>query len=192
MLSYLIVDIETVPLEILDENIWIYLSEKATTRTMHPVFSKIIVIGLKQPRLDPIMLSGNTEKEILNEFWKKVGEIKPIKFITYNGYKFDIPFILVRSAINNITPTIEINTNKWYMEDSNHYDCMLALSYKENFLNVALDIVCKMFSINVVDKISGNEIEAYYKRNDWDPIIHRCLQDVILTEKLYKKICGIP
>lgn len=46
-MSYVILDMESVPLEITDESIWIYLSEKAMVRTMHPAFSKVIVVGIK-------------------------------------------------------------------------------------------------------------------------------------------------
>jgi len=191
-MSYAILDIESVPLKITDESIWIYLSKKATVRTMHPVFSKVIVIGIKTPDADPEVMYDDSEKELLEKFWGLMNEQRPEKIVTYNGYGFDIPFLLVRSAINNVKPTINIHMNKWYMEGSNHFDCMLVLSAKGLFLNVAQEIVCRMLGIDVPsDKISGTQIKDCYKRGDWEPILSRCKQDLIMTEKLYKKIGGI-
>lgn len=191
-MSYVILDIESVPLKITDKSIWIYLSEKATVRTMHPVFSKVIVIGTKTPDADPEVMYDDSEKELLEKFWGLMNEQRPEKIVTYNGYGFDIPFLLVRSAVNNVKPTINIHMNKWYMEGSNHFDCMLVLSAKGLFLNVAQEIVCRMLGIDVPsDKISGTQIEDCYKRGDWEPILSRCKQDLIMTEKLYKKIVGI-
>ena len=191
-MDYVILDIECVPLKITNESIWIYLSEKATVRTMHPVFSKVIVIGTKTPDADPEVVYDDSEKELLEKFWGLMNEQRPKKIVTYNGYGFDIPFLLVRSAINNVKPTINIHMNKWYMEGSNHFDCMLVLSAKGLFLNVAQEIVCRMLGIDIPsDRISGTQIEDCYRRGDRDPILSRCKQDLIMTEKLYKKIGGI-
>jgi len=69
---------------------------------------------------------------------------------------------------------------------------MLVLSAKGLFLNVAQEIVCRMLGIDVPsDRTSGTQIEDCYKRGDWKPILSRCKQDLMMTEKLYKKIVGI-
>jgi predicted PolB exonuclease-like 3'-5' exonuclease len=181
-------DVECAPVDINDLDVWIYLSEKATTRTMHPVFSKIISIAIKVLDEEQEILYGDDEHEILEEFWGKIAAINPDKIVTFNGYGFDIPFIYVRSMINKIEPTKQINCNKWNMETSNHFDCMLALSYKGAFLNVAQDIICKMLSIEVPDKIDGREIEKCYVNKNWASINNRCQQDVIALEQIYKKL----
>jgi len=184
-------DVETVPLEITNYDVWVYLTEKATVRPMHPLFSKIISIALKEFNNEPEVLFSPNEKQLLDEFWSKLAAINPDKIITYNGYNFDIPFLEVRSLINNIQPTITIEPNKWRMDSSNHYDCMLAISNKGTFLNVAQDIVCKMWGISVEEKIEGSKIEKCYFDGDWDSINHRCYQDVIQTEQIYKKLHNI-
>lgn len=186
---YLVLDIETIPLEITDESVWVYLSEKATRRELHPVFSKILAIGIKQPNKQPEVIHDDNERTILEKFWGFIGELKPDTIVTFNGYGFDIPFIYARSFINKTKPTIKIATNKWHMETSNHFDCMIAFSQYGAFINVAQAIICKMLGIDVPsDIISGSQIEDCYKRRDWKPIIYRCEQDLIMTEKLYKKI----
>jgi len=190
-MEYLVVDIETCPLKIPDDSVWVYLTEKVTRRDLHPVFSKIIVIGTKEPNAQPETFDGDDEREILKKFWDYIAELKPKIIVTFNGYGFDIPFIYERSAINKIKPTMLINTNKWNMETSNHFDCMLFFSQYGAFINVAQAVICKMLGINVPsDMISGTQIEDYYKKGDWEPIIYHCKQDVIMAEELYKKIRG--
>jgi len=187
--EYLVIDIETCPLKISDTTVWVYLTEKATVRTMHPVFSKIIAIGTKQPNAGPQVICGDNEKEILEKFWALIDTLKPKTIITFNGYGFDVPFILARSSLNKVKPSTWINTNKWNMETSNHFDCMLFFSQKGAFINVAQAIICRMLGINVPsDIISGTQIEDCYKRKDWKPITYRCAQDTIMTEELYKRI----
>ena len=187
--EYLVIDIETCPLKISDATVWVYLTEKATVRTMHPVFSKIIAIGTKQPNAQPNVIYGDNEREILEKFWALIDTLKPKTIITFNGYGFDVPFILARSSLNKIKPSTWINTNKWNMETSNHFDCMLFFSQKGAFINVAQAIICRMLGIKVPsDIISGTQIEDCYKRKDWKPILYRCAQDTIMTEELYKRI----
>ena len=187
--EYLVIDIETCPMKISDATVWVYLTEKATRRDLHPVFSKIIAIGTKQPNAPPQVIYGDNEREILEKFWALIDTLKPKTIITFNGYGFDIPFILARSSLNKIKASTWINTNKWNMETSNHFDCMIFFSQKGAFINVAQAIICRMLGINVPSNIiSGTQIEDCYKRKDWKPIIYRCEQDTIMTEELYKRI----
>ncbi|KPV65549.1 MAG: Nucleoid occlusion protein [Candidatus Bathyarchaeota archaeon BA1] len=92
--------------------------------------------------------------------------------------ELDIPFIKVRSLINGIKPTMVIETNKWRMEGSNHFDLMLAFSHIDTFLWVSLETLCRLYGI---------EVMASYRRGDWDSIIKHDTQDLVMTEELYKK-----
>lgn len=190
-MGYCVLDIETVPLKIEDDDIIEYLMDKKFTRGLHPVFSKIIVIGVKEEDEDPIIFYGDDEPEIIKKFWKFFYEKRPNLIVTFNGYKFDIPFIYIRSLINKIelTPTVGINQNKWRLEQSNHYDLMLAFSGIDSFQWVSLEILCRMNGITVSDNRTDYEdIEESYKKSEWDPIIEHNKQDLVMTEELYKKI----
>jgi uncharacterized protein YprB with RNaseH-like and TPR domain len=114
-----------------------------------------------------------------------------MRIVTHNGYKFDIPFIIVRSKINNIEPLFHINTNRWRMEESNHFDLMLFFSQYELFTNTSLKILCRMHSIDVPDEnnsISGAEVEEHYKKNNWGIIEEHCTQDVEMTAALFESV----
>ncbi len=190
-MKHLSLDIETVPLKITDEEIITYLMDKKISkesRSFNPHYSKIITICIKPFGEETKTFSGENEKEILENFWTFLKQIENFTIVTHNGYKFDIPFINIRSSINNVN-RLKINMNRWTMENSNHFDVMLFFSQQETFTNTNLNILAKMNGIEVKETIKGNEIEQNYHDQNWDKITTKCQQDVILLEKLFDKFC---
>lgn len=190
-MTYITLDIETAPLVIEDKLVLEYLISRQFAVSLHPAFSKIIVIGMKEQNGDPFSLYGDDERELLEDFWSYLYRKKPGKGVTFNGYGFDIPFIYIRSLINGIKrlPIYEINRNKWCMEKSNHFDCMLALSGANSFHYVSLDILCRLFGIPVSEsRLTPKEMARHYRNKEWEPIVEYNREDVILTEKLYERI----
>ena len=186
-MNYLIIDIETIPLELKDGTIREYLMDKQISREMrslNPLYSKIICICLKPKDKETIILSSDNEKELLEQFWSIVKDYH--LFITHNGYGFDIPFIIIRSTINKIKQTININLNKFQMLTSNHFDTMLFFSQQGVFTNPRLDIVAKTCNIDIGDnRFDGREIERLYKEGKLEQIKKHCKEDVEITEKVY-------
>ena len=184
------VDIEIAPLDLTDKELIRYLIFKQTN-TLNPIFSRIIVIGTAEPGKAPKQFYGENEKKILEDFWKEMADRNPVKFITFNGYGFDIPFIYVRSRIKKVRPTVEISTYKYGMEKSNHFDCMLALSHYGIFPWVSLEVLCKTHGIPVPeDRESGEMIANLYEKRDWKAILEHNKVCLKLTEKLYENCCG--
>lgn len=187
--NYVLIDIETVPLKFEQEEILNYLIEKRFPRGRHPAFSKIFVIGLKEQSKETIIFRNENEKEILEEFWKKLEEINPDRIVTWNGFRFDVPFLEVRSRINGIKIPLEIEKNKWNMFDSNHIDCMWLLSgMNKDFKWIRLDIASTLLGIEHNRKVTGREIEKLYRENDWETIENHCKEDLRMLEEIYKKL----
>lgn len=192
-MGYISLDIETVPLEIKHEDIKSYLMDKKISkeaRSMDPNYSKIVTIGVKPFDQEAKLFSGDDEKKLLEEFWNFLKENSSAVFVTHNGYKFDVPFIILRSCANAVEIPVAINTNRWQMENSNHFDTMLFFSQYENFINPNLEILGKMHGIEIPkERILGSEIEEAYKNGEWEKIKERCKCDVELLEQLFKKTC---
>ncbi len=188
-MNYLFLDIETVPLQINDDYIMRYLMDKKLTdasRSMDPNYSKIIVICLKYN--NEIKLLTGEEKEILTLFWNFIKENNFI-IVTHNGYGFDVPFIIVRSIVNNIATSSEINLNHWNMLKSNHFDTMLLFS-QNIFTNTNLRIVARLNNIDFEDDgITGRDIERLYNEGKLDIIKEHCKKDIEILEKLFNKVC---
>lgn len=183
------IDIETTELEFKEREIINYLMNRNIPRFSHPFFAKIISIGIKKESEEPEIFHGNDEKQILADFWKFISEEKIDKIVTWNGYGFDIPFINIRSVINGIKKTKSINLNKWKMLESNHIDCMQFFSSIGEFQFVALEIACRLMDIPISqDRIRGEDIERLLKKSDWETIIKKNKEDLVMLEELYKKI----
>ena len=192
-MKHIVVDIETAPLKIEHEDIKDYLMDKKISkekRSLDPNYSKIIAIGIKLPDEPVKILAGNNEKEMLADFWDILKNNKTDVIVTHNGYQFDIPFLILRSVINNIEIPININTNRWAMENSNHFDTMMFFSNYGNFTNLNLNILCKMHGIEVSKgRISGADIEKLYLDGEWEKIKNHCREDTELLDKLFSKLC---
>lgn len=184
-MNHLVIDIETVPMDIKDETVKEYLMDKQISKEMrsfNPLFSKIICIGLKDK--NGFTAIRGEEKDILVKFW---GIVKDYSiFVTHNGYGFDIPFIVVRSAINKIEYHNKIWLNKFSMMGSNHFDTMLFFNQNGVFTSGRIDIIAKTLNIEIPDgRFDGREVERLYKDGKIDEIIEHCRQDVEITEKVY-------
>lgn len=189
-MKYIFLDIETAPIKIENEDVKEYLMDKRISRedrSLNPLYAKIIAIGLKA--MNGINIYNGEEKEILEQFWSNIGNSLNTTLVTYNGYKFDIPFIILRSIINKVKIPFSINLNKWQMEKSNHFDLMLFFSQHETFINPNLRILGKMYGIESDDKLYGYDIERLYKEGKIEEIKKKCQNDIEVMEKLFLKFC---
>jgi DNA polymerase elongation subunit (family B) len=188
-LEYLVLDVETAPIEFKDQKIIGYLMDKQVDRHRHPLFSKIILIGIKKNGGEPEFFYGDDERRILIDFWDRLTKLRPPLIVTFNGYGFDVPIINVRSIVNNVKIGRSINLNKWKMMTSDHFDCMLFLSTEAGFEWVSLETSCRVLNIPIPPKrIHPSQIYDSYQEKDWNTIIEHNRQDLILTEELFKKI----
>lgn len=190
-MSCFALDIETVPLKIQNADVIEYLMDKKFNRGVHPVFSKIIIIGMKEEDKDYKLFYGDDERKILEDFWHFFHEEQPEKIITFNGYQFDIPFIHVRTFVNGIKtiPTVGINRNKWRMEQSNHFDLMFAFSGMDNFQWVSLETLCRMNEIEVPkNRTRLDQMIEFHREGKWEPLIEHNKQCLMMIEALFKKV----
>ncbi len=185
-------DIETVPIEIKDEDVKTYLMDKKISkesRSLNPTYSKIINIGIKPFGKEARLFSGE-ERSILQEFWDCIKSENNVIIITHNGYNFDIPFLILRSCVNKIKIPINININRWSMINSNHFDTMMFFSHYGTFVNPNLEILGNLNNIKLDNlRINGSDVERLYKEGRLDLIEKHCKQDVELLEEVFKKLC---
>ena len=70
------------------------------------------------------------EKEMLENFW--AGAVKYQEFISFNGRAFDVPFLMVRSAIHGIRPSKDLMSNRYLSSqkfENKHIDLLDQLSF---------------------------------------------------------------
>lgn len=125
------------------------------------------------------------EKQLLELFWSKISKYEV--FITFNGRGFDCPFILVRSAVNQLKPTKNLMPDRY--RSNTHIDLMEKLTFlgavRRRF---SLHVWCHAFGIKSPkeDGVTGLEVKTLFKDGRYGDIARYCLRDVYATRELYR------
>ncbi len=197
-MSEIVIDIETIPgklskgvMEIANQRL-----AKKKDKDMNKLcsvewpFAHIICIGVGIDGKVGTLIGE--EKEVLEAFWvligRKTDDFQPhdSRYVTFNGKDFDIPFIINRSAINGIVPTVRIPTRRYY--NDRHFDVFEELSNHFQSSEFKLKEYCKIFGIENDDDTDGSEVHALWLKGDKATIEKHCASDVRATFALYEKI----
>ena len=127
---------------------------------------------------------GLSEQEMLKSFWRIVEASD--KVITFNGRNFDIPFLMMRSAINKVKPSKNLITNRY--DTSIHIDLLEQFTFYGLTRKFNLDFYCHAFGIESPksEDISGMEVKNLYEAGRIKDIAIYCGKDILATYKLYK------
>jgi len=125
-----------------------------------------------------------TEEKLLGSFWNLINDTELV--ITFNGKSFDIPFILLRSALLRIKPTKSLISGKYGTK--NHIDLLDKLTFFGTTKKFNLDFYCTSFGIPSPKArgIDGMEIKNLYESGHTKDIAIYCAEDIIATFQLYK------
>ncbi|MBI5401093.1 MAG: ribonuclease H-like domain-containing protein [Candidatus Yonathbacteria bacterium] len=134
-------------------------------------------------------LKPMNEKEMLEHFWRGVAEYET--FISFNGRGFDVPFLMVRSAVHGIRPTKDLMSNRYLGNqdyDSRHIDLMDQLSfYGAVRRRGSLHMWCRAFGITSPKSagITGADIKRLYDERRFEDIARYNAGDLAATRALY-------
>lgn len=124
------------------------------------------------------------EKELLEDFWKKLESYQQI--VTFNGRGFDCPYLMIRSAINKIKPSRNLMPNR-YSSDM-HIDLLDRLTFFNSMRrHFNLHMWCKAFGIASPKEgeVTGYQVKDLFKSAEFLKIARYCLDDIIATKKLF-------
>lgn len=138
-------------------------------------------------------MSNNTlvacsgERNILISFWEKIRRYDRI--VTWNGFRFDNPFLHRRSLVHGIAPSREL-ISKWY-EKGRSMDLKQELSMYGHIRQYGLDFACQEFGIeSPKGDLDGSKVEEYFKADRTVEIAEYCLGDAKATAALYMRLSG--
>ncbi|MCX6765966.1 MAG: ribonuclease H-like domain-containing protein [Candidatus Moranbacteria bacterium] len=129
------------------------------------------------------------EKEMLEKFWEITGYYK--EFITFNGRGFDVPFLMVRSAVHKIRATKDLMSNrylnlqKW---DAKHIDLQDQLSfYGAVRRKGSLHLWSRVFGIKSPksEGVKGEDVGRLFKEKKFLEIAKYNAGDLRATGELY-------
>jgi len=170
--------------------------------SLYPHTSKCIVIGIYDVEKEKsylyyesekkeewknedenVFYKGLSEKEMIESFWRIAKRID--QFITFNGRNFDVPFIMMRSAMLGVKVTKNL---MGYRYGDEHIDLLEQFTFYGSTRKFNLDFYCQSFGIESPKSkdISGMEVKNLYEAGRIKDIAVYCSKDIYATYKLFK------
>jgi 3'-5' exonuclease len=137
-----------------------------------------------------IKLKPMSEKEMLEQFWKLCEKYQ--EFVSFNGMGFDVPFLMIRSAINNIRPSKNLMSNRYLSSqkyDAKHVDLLDQLSFYGAMRRRGnLHLWCRAFGIQSpkASGVTGDDVGALFKEKKYLDIAKYNVGDIQATRELYQ------
>ena len=131
-----------------------------------------------------------SEKKILERFWTVAKNYD--QFVTFNGYCFDAPYVIVRSAVHKIRPSKNIMFNRYVNNQRNgcqHIDLLDQLSfYGAVKKKGSLHLWCRAFGITSpkAQGVTGDDVAALFKNKQYLDIARYNVGDLYATRDLLK------
>jgi len=147
----------------------------------------------KQERFeeDGITFEALDEVGIVKKFWEIARTYE--MFITFNGRGFDVPFLMVRSAVHNIRPTKNLMAARYlYQQHAHalHIDLMDQLSfYGAVRRKGGLHLWARAFGIKSPksEGVTGDDVSELFKKKKYLDIARYNVGDLHATKALYEK-----
>ena len=131
-----------------------------------------------------ISYETGSESEILEKFWNIIKTYHQI--ISFNGRNFDIPFLMMRSAINKVRTTRNFLGYRYNPRE--HCDLMEQLTFYGATRKFTLDFYAKSFGIKSSkdEGIDGSMIGELYKEKRYLDVARYCHRDLLTTKELHE------
>lgn len=132
-----------------------------------------------------------TETQVLRLFWKTLERYAHAHLVTFNGRTFDAPFLMLRSAVLHIRPSVNLMAGTRWRYDR-HTDLADELSFfgggqtgpqrRYNF-----DFYAHAFGIPSPKggEVHGYTVGEFFRQRKLLPIAEYCLRDVRATWQLF-------
>jgi len=132
------------------------------------------------------------EAKILRKFWDLALHCN--EFVTYNGRGFDLPYIMLRSAVHGIRPPKNISKARYLYQmdkDAIHIDLFDQLTFYRALSggNLSLHMACQAFGITSPKQggMDGSKVAEAFEQKRYKEIAEYCLADVVATAELFEK-----
>jgi len=140
---------------------------------------------------DGMIFESMTEEQIVRKFWDIAREYDV--FITFNGRTFDVPFLMVRSAVHGTRPTKNLMAGRYlYQQHAQaiHVDLLDQLSFYGAIRRKGtLHLWSRAFGIKSPksEGITGDDVALLYKKKKFTEIAKYNVGDLKATRDLYEK-----
>lgn len=152
-----------------------------------PFFGEIVCIGLYKESTERSLALTGKETDILESFWDIIASFSGA-FVSFNGQRFDIPFIIKRSMVHNIEVTNHAFLDVYPFKNYPHYDVWQVLSGTRGD-PINLRLACDILGVPSPKEggIEASEVAQAYDEGRIQEIADYCVRDVVSTFEVYKK-----
>jgi len=140
-------------------------------------------------------ISHPDEKELLESFKSMIDRKRTNrKLVAHNGLEFDYPYIGRRMLINGMELPKSLNFMGMRPWEIKHLDTLYMWKFGEYKHYTSLELLATLFGIeSSKHDLDGSKVNAaYHLEERIDDIAHYCLQDVIVTARLFLKLKSLP
>jgi len=133
-----------------------------------------------------------SEAELLTAFWDGVTHYDAV--VTFNGRAFDLPFILHRSIVHAVLPSVDLLRYRYLTQQAPPYHIDLqdqltfygAMSRRPN-----LHLFCRAYGIvsPKVDGVCGDDVTTLFREGRFRDIAAYNERDLMATAALFTKWC---
>lgn len=146
--------------------------------------------NLAESEEDNVKFKPRTEKEMLEDFWNGAKNYQ--EFVSFNGRIFDVPFLMIRSAIHNIRPTKDLMRGRYLYQqlpDARHIDLLDQLTfYGAVWKKGGLHLWARAFGIKSpkAEGVTGDDVGPLFKEKKFLEIAKYNVGDLKATKELYE------
>lgn len=135
------------------------------------------------------VIKERTENGILEDFWE--GVLSYDVFVTFNGRAFDVPFLLHRSVVHGIRPSLAFNQSRYLTKQSSpyHIDLMDELTmYGAMSKRPSLHLLLRAYGIeSKKGEVDGSQVAELFHAKKFRDLVRHNIDDIIATTALYEK-----
>ena len=180
------------------------IDEAVRYMSLYPLTAKVVAIGMLNVDTEktlvlyeggeeendltaeekPVKYKSMPEEEMLKTFWSYAKKVDSL--ITFNGRNFDIPFLMMRSAMLKIKPTVNLLKNRY--DVTNHIDLLEQFTFYGLTKKFNLDFYCNAFGVDSSKSkgVTGMDVKQLYDAGKVKEVAVYCGEDVNATYGLYK------
>jgi hypothetical protein len=126
---------------------------------------------------------------MLEEFWTTLRKYDRV--VSFNGRRFDGPFLSVRSAVHGLKPSRNLAGYRYSIEE--HVDLLEVLTFFGTTSwdqTPTLHAACVAFGVPSpkTEEIHGYTVDVFYRQGRLREIADYCRRDVEATAELFRRL----
>ncbi len=132
-----------------------------------------------------------SEEEMLRKFWEVVEKYDT--FVTFNGRMFDVPFLMIRSALKGIRPSKNLLANRYlnhHPSNARHIDLLDQLTFYGALRRKgSLHLWCRAFGIESpkAQGVDGDDVKTLFETGKSTDIARYNARDLKAAAELYDR-----